>query len=450
MRAALQGHLDVIRVLLAADPPAEVNQRDVIGRTALYHAVDNNHPLAVRMLLAHGANVDGTGTLLLMLTIEKGYLEVVEELLRVLPLALLNGRTMNGTTALMAAVNKNFPYLVDTLLAAGANPNIAMNDGYTPLMTARNADMARRLLYGGADVDARYQDGTTALMFAASDDSKDPSLVALLLERGADVNASRSDGWNSLMLAAFKGRTEVLVVLLAADPPAEVNQQSRNGSTALFLAVTGDRLASARLLLDADANPFIVDNTGSIPLMRCTSPEAAKMLVNAAPDMVNHTCNKGRRALAYLTRLDLLEELFTSCARHNIQIDVNHADINGDTALHMAMLSWSGPGAVKLLLEKGADVFGVGYGGTTVLMRPFMAGDRGVIAREYGIREAEDGSELADATISESLRSILDRILCTDVADAPVPVPGRTGDGMRDSVDTEGGSVDEPAERLRR
>jgi hypothetical protein len=164
-------------------------------------------------------------------------------------------------------------------------------------------------------------------------------------------------------------------------------------------------------LLDAGADPRIATNAGIVPLAFSQVPEAVKMLVDAASDTVNHTCNKGRRALAYLTRLDLLEELFASSTRHNIQIDVNHADINGDTALHMAMLSWSGPEAVKLLLEKGADVFGVGYGGTTVLMKPFLHVDEAVIGDEYLSFQLSGELEDADANISASFKTILDHML---------------------------------------
>jgi ankyrin repeat protein len=109
-------------------------------------------------------------------------------------------------------------------------------------------------------------------------------------------------------------------------------------------------------LLQAGANPRSATNDGETPLKRCQTPEAVKMLVDAAPDLVNHTCNKGRRALAHLASRATLEELFASCARHKIQVDVNHKDVNGDTALYMAMLRWGGPEAVKLLLDKGAEV----------------------------------------------------------------------------------------------
>jgi ankyrin repeat protein len=168
------------------------------------------------------------------------------------------------------------------------------------------------------------------------------------------------------------------------------------------------------------------------------------MLVNADPDAVNHACNKGRRALAYLTSLDLLEELFASSARHNVDIEVNHADINGDTALHMVLLKRSGPAAVQLLLDKGADVFGVGPGATTVLMRPFSAING---APPF----AEEAEEAADSTASECLRLLMEHTLSVSAADASTPVPVSARDAVRRAgraMGKEEGS--EPAAKRRR
>jgi hypothetical protein len=144
------------------------------------------------------------------------------------------------------------------------------------------------------------------------------------------------------------------------------------------------------------------------------------MLVDAAPDLVNHTCSKGGRALAYLTRLATLQELFASSARHGIQIDVNHADVDGDTALHVAMMVKTGPGAVELLLEKGADVFGVGSEDATVLMKPFPDDHEDEAEEEND----EEDEKRIDLTISDSLKALLDHVLSLDVA-APVPAAGK-------------------------
>jgi ankyrin repeat protein len=457
MIAAQKGQLDILRALLAAHPPVEVDRRDNEGATALLYAVSHNHPLAVRMLLSHGASIDTTtddGATLLMYAAHEDNLEALEELLRARSPTLLDAQSRSGSTALSIAVNRKFPRIVDALLAAGADPNIADVVGYTPLMMTRDVEMARRLLDGGADVNEmnmRRQDGTTALIFAIESE-KDTSFVALLLERGADVTASLDIGWNSLMRAADMNRVDVMKLLLAADPPAELNYQDDQGQTALFSATVMNSLPSARLLLDAGACPRTADIHGLIPLMRCTSPESIKMMVDAAPDMVNHVCNQGRRALSYFTSLDVLKALFASCARHDVHVDVNHADVNGDTALHLAMLSWSGPEAVKLLLEKGADVLGVGYGGTTVLMKPFLIDEGDHVVREFGIRvpdELHEDDDLADSSISACFEALIHHVLLRGVviASESVHAVESGGDG---GMEVDGSAGDEPAAKRQR
>jgi ankyrin repeat protein len=64
MLAAQRGDAKVLRVLLAADPPANINQQDHDGMTALVYAAESNRAMAVKMLLDAGANprlTDGRG-----------------------------------------------------------------------------------------------------------------------------------------------------------------------------------------------------------------------------------------------------------------------------------------------------------------------------------------------------------------------------------------------------
>ncbi|KAA0166638.1 hypothetical protein FNF27_07469 [Cafeteria roenbergensis] len=68
------------------------------------------------------------------------------------------------------------------------------------------------LLDRGADVEAREEDGWTAVMVAASNGHE--STVELLLDRGADVTATNADGETALCVAA---NASVLKVLEQAD-----------------------------------------------------------------------------------------------------------------------------------------------------------------------------------------------------------------------------------------
>jgi ankyrin repeat protein len=80
------------------------------------------------------------------------------------------------------------------LLKYGADPNIAENNGRTPLHYALSVriwicpKVVRLLLNHGADPNKGDVDGKTALHYAVSSPVPTPGIVALLLERRADPN----------------------------------------------------------------------------------------------------------------------------------------------------------------------------------------------------------------------------------------------------------------------
>lgn len=73
-----------------------------------------------------------------------------------------------------------------------------------------------------------------------------------LVAAGADVNAKRNDGVTALWLAAQEGHTEVVNVLLAAK--ADVNAKKNDGGTALMAAAVNGHLPVVERLLAAGAD----------------------------------------------------------------------------------------------------------------------------------------------------------------------------------------------------
>ena len=143
--------------------------------------------------------------------------------------------------------------VVKRLLEAGADVNAKDNDGQTALMLAstnnrRDLRVASELLKAGADVNAKGNDGQTALMLASWVGKE---VVSELLKAGADVNAKDNDSWTALMLASRAGRTEVVDMLLKAG--ADMNAKDTHGQTALMLATTREHPKVVDLLLKAGA-----------------------------------------------------------------------------------------------------------------------------------------------------------------------------------------------------
>ena len=89
-----------------------------------------------------------------------------------------------------------------------------------------------------ADVNARTEDGSTSLMYAAGSGTAES--VKVLLDAGADVNARYENGWTSLMLAARFGAAESVKLLLDAGVDASVKDTL--GKTAWDLAQENEAL----------------------------------------------------------------------------------------------------------------------------------------------------------------------------------------------------------------
>jgi len=95
-----------------------------------------------------------------------------------------------GRPLLVLAADAGEAEIVDALLAAGARPSVAADDGDTALIAAArwgHRAVVARLLAAGADVETRNGDRLTALMAAAG--RGDLECVRLLLAAGADPDA---------------------------------------------------------------------------------------------------------------------------------------------------------------------------------------------------------------------------------------------------------------------
>jgi ankyrin repeat protein len=212
------------------------------------------------------------------------------------------------------------PEEIKLAIRGGANVNAKEDDGLTALMAAayknEYPEVISLLLKAGADVSAKEDDGLTALMRAAS--NKNPKITSLLLEAGADVNAKDNDGNTALMIASEYGDAAVVSQLLKAG--AEVNAKNNDGYTALMRASKSSDRDIVSLLLKVGADVNAKSNEGYTSLMEVskydnlrdfltslleadsivnTMAEVIKILADAGAD-VNVKNSLGRTALGVL------------------------------------------------------------------------------------------------------------------------------------------------------
>ncbi|WP_336974620.1 ankyrin repeat domain-containing protein [Sphingobium aromaticiconvertens] len=135
----------------------------------------------------------------------------------------INSRDVTtGENALHIVVARRDSTWVNFLLAKGANPNLADNDGNTPLMDAvqvRFEDAVQSLIARGAQVDKSNDSGETPLIRAVQ--LRDVGLVRLLVTNGANVDKRDSiAGMSARDYGKRDSRTPGLLEALDAAKPA--------------------------------------------------------------------------------------------------------------------------------------------------------------------------------------------------------------------------------------
>jgi ankyrin repeat protein len=156
--------------------------------------------------------------------------------------------------SLIYAVASGWPEGVRLLLDHHADPNLADNKGYTPLLYVWEAQSP-----------------------AAGE------IAELLIRHGADVNLRCGiAGQTPLGNATQMGRADLVKILLAAR--AEVNSADNRGTTALHIAAMVDQPEIITLLLSAGADPQARDAHGDRPIdvaRDCGSVDSVKRLQSA-------------------------------------------------------------------------------------------------------------------------------------------------------------------------
>jgi ankyrin repeat protein len=228
--ASRQRRADIVRVLLeaGADPMGPRPK----GRTALAWAALQGDYESVRLLL-HASRRAGQPRAVEREIVKS--LRVRNDDLRHRIRKLL---TVEEPLTMVQRAARDGPLeLLKTILSQGAEPSSAdPGDAWTPLHWAAGyeGDVERTslLLDAGANPNAATSDGYTPLMAAAQ--AGDAARVRLLLAAGANPNAVDVDNRSALHIAAWRSTGEVVTLLLRAG--ADVSIRNRWGQTARDVA----------------------------------------------------------------------------------------------------------------------------------------------------------------------------------------------------------------------
>lgn len=168
--AAAEGHVLVIKHLYKAGH-ADVNILDRAGRSAIFYAVEQNQPQALRTLLSIKADAnqaDSTGITPLMHASALNRQECLQLLLRQKHIN-IHATDNQGRNALAYSAYAKNVLPAQKLIQARIDIDVADADGNTPLMhaiMAQNDDVAGLLIQKGANIQQTNKNGDTPTSLA--------------------------------------------------------------------------------------------------------------------------------------------------------------------------------------------------------------------------------------------------------------------------------------------
>lgn len=259
LAAAHQGHVGVVRALLAAPLHVVAAKAHCQADRALLRSSSSPSAAqsgAVQTLHADLAAVaNNPCSAALHVAAGRVHVRVVQQLLE----AGVKPDLQNpaGFTAMYIAAAHNHAAVVEVLLAAHANTEAGPH-GFTPLHAAAergHSDVVRLLLASHADVHAAARKtGETPLHYAARGLKGRPlssETVALLLQHGAKVNQRDYEGNTALMWGAEAGRDAAVSQLL--NNKADVSAVNSVGHTAMHMAAVRGHAQVVQQLFNAHA-----------------------------------------------------------------------------------------------------------------------------------------------------------------------------------------------------
>lgn len=277
----------------------------------------------------------------------------------------------NGITGLHLAAFSGCVESVQLLIEKGVDVNLQPKC-YSPLHCAafgNSVPTAELLIRNGASISTNTNKvNCEESLLQCAVRANAIECVQLFIDEGADVNSLQPNGTNAIHLAADLGLHECLRILLdssGADPNINIREKE---STALHLAADEGNVNCMRLLLSKGADATLKNHRGFTALhlaCRTSSLECVKeLLENGNADANAEDFDLRTPLHAAVSKCEsafsILELLIAKGA------NVNHKDIYGFTALHLAALDGLSQ-CVEMLIFYGADVTTKSKKGTTAL-----------------------------------------------------------------------------------
>jgi ankyrin repeat protein len=264
-----------------------------------------------------------------------------------------------GVVIFLFAGRSQFPFASPQTVRAGEQRETEpMKAGLVAAIRTADAPIVRKLLDGGADVNARDADGNTPLILASFHAS--PECVELLIKNGANVNAANKAGATALIRAATShDKTRLLV-----SAGANVRVRTALGNTPLILAARrAGNSQTVRLLLERGADATERNDAGVSPIISGAASgdvETVRLLLGAGAKADDCPRSNDPRSRAFAdSRTPLMWAAYHNDVRMVLLLLEHGADPNQSTYFGspLSQTCWSDSfEAAELLLARGANV----------------------------------------------------------------------------------------------
>jgi ankyrin repeat protein len=264
--------------------------------------------------------------------------------------------------------------LVVIVYLVGSGFSRTMDAAGSPLLDAvERGDRAaaiRLLAVKGTDPNQAGPDGTTAIMYAAS--NGDVELVRALIRAGANVKLQNQFGTSAITEAAIIGSAPIIDALLKAG--ADANTKNPEGETPLMAVARSGNVEAARLLVEARADVNAKESFGGQTALMWAAaqsqPEMVKFLASKGADLnargvvrqwerkvIKEPRPKDMSKGGFTALLYAAREGCVDCARHLLAAgaDPDLEDPERITPLNMALLNLHFEFAA-LMVNAGADL----------------------------------------------------------------------------------------------
>jgi len=358
---------DIISYLL--EQGADINQKDVNGITPLEQAISKNASSELlNFLISKGANThikpEGDWTWL-HLAVQHRSINSLDALVHLTEdVNVTNNLEQNAISYAVSSYNPDHE-IIKKLIKLGVSTTQIDTYGESPMYKTiknRDFDLVELLSKSHTDYNVVTKKGKSLIHAYVdsyrSKSKKEIEVLKFLVDKGADINIQDKDGKTALLSSlSNKVSAEQCKLLISK---TTVNQKDNQHNTPLIVATENMQdIKILTLLVDAGADINCVNkqnhNLAEISLKK-NNYDALDFYLSKGIKL--SPLGQSPKSGEILIKLAQVENPFKSLEPVLANTsDISNIIYENETALHFAALNPKGFEAVKLLVEKGADIF---------------------------------------------------------------------------------------------